>query len=366
MENESLRRLVAAARRGDVDAFGCLAEEFRPRLRLVVQRMLGDADEADDLVQETLLRAYVGLTQLRDPDRFGAWLVGIGLNLARMTLRRRVAGERALARVGVGAAPHVEAETLATVRDALDVLPAGERDAVVLYYVDGLACDEIAEVLGSSPGAVRVRLHRARARLRAELAPLAPLEATAERKEETTMMEMRLADVLVRLDEGEKVVADQRIVLLEDEECGRVLPIWIGAAEGNALAVKLHGEATPRPMTSDLLAQLVQLFGARVERVVVTRLHEKTFYASIVLGVDGSTEELDARPSDAMNLALRTTAPIFVAEDVLDDAAVTRDALDAKLEEDAGLGDVELAPGEWRSLSAELVRSFHRPPQSKK
>lgn len=364
MESERLRELVGAAQRGDVDAFGRLAEEYRPRLRLVVQRMLGEADEAEDLVQETLLRAYVGLTQLREADRFGAWLVGIGLNLARMTLRRRVARERALARVAAGPVQYVETEALTLVRDVLEVLPRGERDAVVLYYIDGLACDEIAEVLGSSPGAVRVRLHRARARLRAQLAPLAPHEPT-KREGEEPMIEMRLADVLVRLGDGEKVVADQRIVLLEEGDGGRVLPIWIGAAEGNALAVKLHSEPTFRPMTSDLLAQLVQLFGARVERVAVTRLHEKTFYASITLAVDGRTEELDARPSDALNLALRTAAPILVAADVLEEAAVGRDALDEKLEQEVSWADVELEPGEWRSLSAELVRELHRPPQSK-
>jgi uncharacterized protein len=364
VESERLPKLIAASRRGEIAAFAELAEEYRPRLRLVATRMLGDTDEAEDLVQEALLRGYLGLTQLREADRFGAWLVGIVLNLARMTLRRRAAYERALVRVASAPpAAQEERDTLTLVREAVELLPARERDAVVLHYVDGLACDEIAEVLDSSPGAVRVRLHRARARLRRELAPLAPRKP-ATRPEEKTMIEMRLEDVLVRVDD-EKIVADQRIVLLRDEDGARVLPIWIGAAEGNSLAVKLHSESTPRPMTSDLLAQLVQLFGGRVERVAVTRLHESTFYASITLLVDGRTDELDARPSDALNLAVRTAAPIFVATDVLEEAAVDRDGLQAKLDDLSDWTDAEPPPGEWRSLSVELVHTLHQPPRRK-
>lgn len=365
MESERLRELIAASQRGDIAAFAELVEAYRPRLQLVVARMVGDVAEAEDLVQEALLRAYLGLTQLRDDERFGAWLVGIALNLARMALRRRAAYERALARVAAAPAvaedEHVE---LTRVREAVELLSPRERDTVVLHYVDGLACNEIAAILDSSPGAVRVRLHRARARLREELAPLAPSMPT-ERPKEEPMIEMRLEDVLVRVGDGEKVVADQRIVLLRDHEGARVLPIWIGAAEGNLLAVKLHGETTIRPLTSDLLAQLVQLFGARVERVAVTRLRENTFYASITLAVDGRTEELDARPSDALNLAVRTAAPILVAADVLDEASIDREGLEAKLEKESDRADVELPAGEWRSLSAELVQALHRPPQPK-
>jgi hypothetical protein len=339
----------------DFAAFARLAEPHRPRLQLVATRMLGDAAEAEDLVQEALLRAYLGLTQLRDVERLGAWLVGIVLNLAKMALRRRIAYERALARVGMPA-PHVddEREVLTLVREALRLLPPAERDAVVLHYVDGFSCDEVAAVLGTSPGAIRVRLHRARAQLRDELA--------VTTRKERTMVEMRLEDVLVRIGDDEKIAGEQRIVLLRDDERERVLPIWIGSAEGNSLAVELHGESTPRPMTSDLLAQLVRLFGATVERVTVTRLHENTFYASITLAVDGRTEELDARPSDALNLAVRTAAPILVADDVVDEAALDVEGLAAKFDDVAQSAGTELPPGEWRSLSAELVRALHAPP----
>jgi uncharacterized protein len=367
VESERQTELIVAARTGDTTAFAELAERYRPRLRLVATRMVGDRDEAEDVVQEALLHAYLGLTQLRDPARFGGWLGAIVLNVARMTLRRRGAYQRALTRASVDVTRAAEdVETIARVRESIELLPEHEREVVVLHYVDGLSCEEIGALLERSPGAVRVRLHRARARLRAELAPFAFAERQRER-EEREMVEMKVDDVLVRVADDNEVVEDQRIVLLRETDGNRVLPIWIGAAEGNALAFRLRDEPSLRPVTSDLLAQVVRLVGARVEGVAVTRLHEKTFYASIRLAVDGRTEELDARPSDALNLAIRTSAPISVAEDVLDDAdagAMTADTVQEEVaKKERELGAEPSRPGEWRSLSAELLRVLHRPPR---
>jgi RNA polymerase sigma-70 factor (ECF subfamily) len=335
VESERVRELILASHRGDTRAFAELVDGHRDRLHLLVTRLLGDGGEAEDVVQEAMLRAYLGLSQLRDPSRFGAWLVGIALNLARMTLRRRAAYERALARVTSSRLPDdPEDGDLQLVREAIDLLPPSERSVVALHYLEDLSCEQIAVLLGRSPGAVRVRLHRARARLREELAPLAP--GVHDESKEETMIDVRVEDVLVRVaaDDANKVVGDQRIVLLRETIGERVLPIWIGAAEGNALAFRLRGESPIRPLTSDLLAELVRLFGS---------------------------EELDARPSDALNLAVRTTAPIVVGIDVLDEAAVPADQLEAKIDEEQDC--VEVEPGEWRSLSAELLHALHRPPR---
>lgn len=114
-----------------------------------------------------------------------------------------------------------------------------------MHYIDGLSCQEIAALLGSSPGAIRVRLHRARQQLREQLAAYAP---PVKPKEEIRMIEMRLEDVIVRVAEDDpmKVANDQRIVLLKESDGDRLLPIWIGAAEGNSLALRMTGETTPR------------------------------------------------------------------------------------------------------------------------
>jgi bifunctional DNase/RNase len=175
------------------------------------------------------------------------------------------------------------------------------------------------------------------------------------------MIEMRLEDVIVRVadDDPMKVVADQRIVLLKEAAGDRMLPIWIGGAEGNSLALRLTGETTPRPVTSDVMVELLRVTGARVERVAVTSLHEKTFYAVIAVAVDGRVDELDARPSDALNLAVRVGAPVFVDDGVLEQGAMPAGDLRARLDAEADKADHELPPGEWRSLSAELLQSLY-------
>jgi len=348
--------LVTAALAGDPAAFAALVEGNRARVETVVERMVGE--EAEDLVQEALLRAYLGLSQLRDPARFGAWLCGIAVNLAKMRLRRRALEARLFVEPASDGG-FEERELLQLVRDAVDVLPPGQRDAVLMHYIDGLSCEEVAVLLGSSSGAIRVRLHRARQQLREQLATLAPPPTP---KEEIRMIEMRLEDVIVRVAEDDpmKVVADQRIVLLKEADGDRLLPIWIGAAEGNSLALRLTGETTPRPVTSDVMVKLLRMTGARVERVAVTSLREKTFYAVIAVAANGGVDELDARPSDALNLAVRVGAPIFVADDVLEQGAMPAGDLHARLDADAAEADHELPPGEWRSLSAELLQSLYR------
>jgi RNA polymerase sigma factor (sigma-70 family) len=347
--------LVAAALGGDPAAFATLVDRNRSRVDAVVRRMVGE--EAEDIVQEALLRAYLGLSQLRDPQRFGAWLCGIAVNLAKMRLRRRALERRLVPeRTFDGGAD--ERELLEVVREAVEILPPGQRDVVLMHYVDGLSCEEIASLLGSSPGAVRVRLHRARRQLREELAPLA---TTPSPKEEIIMIEMTLEDVIVRVAEDDplKVVSDQRIVLLKETDGERRLPIWIGAPEGNSLALRLTGETTPRPVTSDVMAELLRVTGARVDRVAVTSLREKTFYAVIAIAVDGHVEEVDARPSDALNVAVRVAAPVFVDDSVLEESAISAGDLADRLDEETCKAEQEVPPGEWRSLSAELLKSLY-------
>ena len=110
------------------------------------------------------------------------------------------------------------------------------------------------------------------------------------------------------------------VLLRSEEESSRVLPIWIGLYEANAIALKLEGVETPRPMTHDLAVGLLETLDARMIKVVVNDLEDNTFYAQIVLELGGEERTLDSRPSDAIALALRTQAPIFVAESVLDRA----------------------------------------------
>ena len=115
-------------------------------------------------------------------------------------------------------------------------------------------------------------------------------------------------------------ITNMPIVILKDKDGDRKLPIWVGIFEANAIALQIENIATPRPMTHDLLKNIIKDLDGRVERVVVCDLKENTFYAIIYLTVRGESVAIDARPSDAIALALRTRAPILVDETVIENA----------------------------------------------
>lgn len=133
------------------------------------------------------------------------------------------------------------------------------------------------------------------------------------------------------------------IVILRDEESQRFLPIWIGVFEANAIALRLEGVEPPRPMTHDLLRNSLATLGAEVQKVVINELRDTTFYALIHLQRNGEALTLDARPSDAIALAVRVEAPIFAMHSVLESAQAS-DVPDASDEERLKKWLEELSP----------------------
>jgi bifunctional DNase/RNase len=117
-------------------------------------------------------------------------------------------------------------------------------------------------------------------------------------------------------------ITNTPIVILRDKDGQKVLPIWVGIFEANAIALQIENISTPRPMTHDLLRNVIHDLKAEVKKIVVCDLQENTFYALIYLALNGNgdTVAIDARPSDAIALALRTKAPIFVEDTVIDHA----------------------------------------------
>ena len=130
------------------------------------------------------------------------------------------------------------------------------------------------------------------------------------------MIEMNLVGVRVELP------TNQPIVLLKEKEGERFLPIWIGAMEATAIAFALQGIVTARPMTHDLMKNLLEEIGAQVERIVITELRDGTFYAVIQMQSNGSSVEVSSRPSDAIALAVRVNVPVFANEEVLTEASI--------------------------------------------
>jgi bifunctional DNase/RNase len=130
------------------------------------------------------------------------------------------------------------------------------------------------------------------------------------------MVELSLVGVRVELP------SNQPIVLLKEAQGDRYLPIWIGAVEATAIAFALQGIQTPRPMTHDLLRDILTETDVQVERVLISELVDQTFFAVIRMSSDGKSAEVSSRPSDAIALAVRTGAPIFANEEVLDQAGI--------------------------------------------
>ncbi|MDH5695120.1 MAG: bifunctional nuclease family protein [Dehalococcoidia bacterium] len=162
------------------------------------------------------------------------------------------------------------------------------------------------------------------------------------------MIEMTIDSIRVSL------MNYQRVVILKEKMADRYLPIWIGPAEADAIAVKLQDVTVPRPLTHDLLRSVIDALGATINSIIVSELKNDTFFAKIVLNVDGGQMELDSRPSDALALAVRAEVPIYAEEVVLDKAGILLDKETGKPISQAGEGAE--AGGEGKKVSEEEMK----------
>ena len=334
--------LVAMTRSGDREAFGALVERHQPMARRVAFRAVGHEDIAAELANEAMLQAYLSLGGLRDASLFQSWLHGIVLNVCRGHIRERQRAPLSYEEVMGGVrnegmpftadepAPHevVESQELhRVVLHAVESLPPKARVATLLFYYDQLSVREVAATLGMSVSAVKNRLHDARTSLREALLPLysGPGGVTTnEKKEARVMIEVKIADVVEQKREDEDTGDSWpvHVVLLVDEQGRRMLPIWLGVAEGRAIAVGLKEVELPRPLTFTFVANLLEATDVQVEEVRIESLKKDTFYAVVKLRNGESVVEVDARPSDAMALALYTAKPIYANKELLDQSGI--------------------------------------------
>lgn len=323
--------LIERARSGDKDAFGALIERYHAMVCRITARMVSGSPElAHDLAQEALLEAYLSLRHLRNPARFGSWLYGITLNVCRSYFRERRMRFTSLEALSGGLwhdrlrypdpAPDPqevveERELHARMIEAVNELSARNRAVVLMHYYDGLTVREIAALLGITVAAVKGRLHKSRREMHATLARTLVAVSTPglQTRSGTMAVQVSVYDVVVDSKDQEP----NYIVLLLDEVAQRVLPIWIGPWEGTSIAVMLHSSEPPRPLTYEFIRRLLDAAGARLEEVRVEAMREDVFYAAAALNIDGQRQEIDARPSDAIALAVKMGSPIYVAEEVL-------------------------------------------------
>jgi hypothetical protein len=280
-------------------------------------RVLGSAELARDAAQEAAIAAMTDLGRLRSPERFGAWFCGITLNVARRWLRQLRAELPGLPAEAVCPAPGPAelaeaAETSARVRDAIGALPNGQRDAVRLFYLQGLSHSEVAGELGVSVGAVKSRLHQARAALAPRLAQVIDIPKEKSMPQTSAVEWVDASVTEIRRSEGQDLLERKYIMILAERDGDRRLPMWIGPVEASALAMAMESAETPRPFTYKLAAGLVDAAGSAIAEVRITSLISQVFYAAVIVQGPGGPREVDSRPSDAVNLALVTGAPIRI------------------------------------------------------
>jgi RNA polymerase sigma factor (sigma-70 family) len=361
--------LVARAAGGDREAFAEAVGRHTSLLRALCQRMLGDHGLADDAVQEAILHAFLSLDRLREPPRFGAWLAGIGLNICRRWLRAKAStgalslddllgGQRVrepIDSLRLDPAWVAEEHELATrIRRAVQALPTGQRTTIVLFYLSGLSHAEIAAALGIPTGAVKTRLHKARANLRRELwslwEELHPMSAETGHDTSVDYVDARVIDVRRVLPDERYAVARNVVLLQEADGDQRILGVWVGSVESEAILILLSGVETERPLTFAFTNRLLQASGAVVREVRVNRLAGETFWAeTVVQTAAGEERVIDARPSDAIALALEAKAPIRIANVIMDEAShspARGDSDSVAVDGKRVLGKVEL----WREM----------------
>jgi RNA polymerase sigma factor (sigma-70 family) len=339
--------LVRTALAGAREPFAELVRRHQRTATALAARVLGSDDLARDAVQEAVVTAMTGLDRLRSADRFGSWFCGIALNVSRRWMRqmraerpdpdpgRAYGGNGGTAGVSTGAGPDELAELAdlaGRVRAAIAGLADGQRDAVFLFYLQGLSHREVAAELGVSVGAVKSRLHQARAALAPRLTPLVDIQEETAVTATTSPPEWiaaRVADV--RRADGDPATR-MHVMVLELADGRGQLPIWIGPAEAAALALTLEAVETPRPMTYQMAASLLAAAGARVTEARITRLEGGTYYAVVLVDGLAGPGEVDARPSDAVILAAVADAPIRVG---------ARMFAEASAEPEAGVGIVD-------------------------
>jgi len=385
-DNDIVRRVL----QGEKAAFGDLIDRHRSETLAFAARVLNRLD-AEDVVQEAFLAAFLSLHKLRDHERFRSWLLGITANLCRYRLRLLregyshdfIGGEAVPGFVLADHEPSPELiyqikEIHQMLRGAIQALSEEQRETVALHYVRGLTISEIAILSGSPTGTVKARLHRARAALRKAL--LAEIEGAGHQPFEggPNMIEVYVHDIAVRAPKDEHVEwpasgADYnrlgflRVLLLKEASGDRVLPIWVGPMEGDLIAMQLEHIEMPRPTTFDLTANLLRAGNIQIEKVAVTALRDRTYFATMWIRAGGTVHEVDARPSDAIALALRADVPIFVTPETF--AAANLISADRQFEqlqeqtsqaEKDGLSEPDQKPMEWRSFRSLKHENFEK------
>jgi RNA polymerase sigma-70 factor (ECF subfamily) len=324
--------LIASVLAGEREAFDILLARYSSSVLRLCTALLGNPFEAQDIAQEAALQAFLGLARLQEPARFAAWFHAIAANLARSALRRRrehslsrLSDDATLQVVWIDAPPPLEEyqmlrEIHETILLALADLSLVNRQAVIGYYLQGYSYEELAELLGVPISTVKGRLFQGRKLLKTLLRPLADtlLYPSGKQRKVQNMTTNDLVEL--QIDSVRTLLLTrQHLVILRDPQTERGLPIRLTASEVDALVVALRAsrEANELLFPQNLSQRLLESFGAQLQRVVINALTGQTLYATLWIRRGTQTYEVDVRLSEALALAVRMDAPLFITRSLL-------------------------------------------------
>ena len=378
---DELRSLVARAQTGDLDAYARIVRQFQDMACGYAYSFLGDFHLAEDVAQEAFVEAYRDLPKLREPAAFPAWFRRIVFkHCDRLTRGKRVPTTPLEAIGGIPAghpAPDSaieKRELTGKVLDAIKALPPNERVVTTLFYINGYSHKDISRFTSRPVGTIKRCLHDARRRLRKELIAMVEDELKRSRPgpEFTDRVVRKISRIQVWL--GDEVWRDflagksqmgGRLLLTDSKQ--RSFIIVIGIPETQAIQPWLSGKGSPDALDiHTALVRALHEFGGEIKEVTIGEFNMGLFYATVKLQDGGCTAEVECRPSDALNLAARCNAPVFVSEQVAQQCMLKRK--DGKPMSPAGawrnLRHTRMhSPRSFRDI-AEVLQELERNPES--
>ena len=333
MNQKTDAEFVALARGGDKTAFSHLIKRHQTLVLRLAQKMMSRRDIAQELMQEAFLQAYLSLDRLRDEEKFQSWLCGIAINVCRSHIRHQkinfLSFEEIMGGVKIDGdifrsdSPSPmkvvqEQELYNLMLEAVNTLSPKNRTTVLLFYFEQLTINEISALLNTSTTAIKGRLRKARKQLRSKLLPLyLENSSTITSNQDPNMIEVTVADLI-----SPNAVCQSCVVILWDETNRQILPIFVGADSGMTIAHILNQTSIARPMTLQFMSNMLQAAEVNLKSVVVEALEKDIYYAVACLDCNGKVQKVDARPSDAIALALLMDSSIYVNEAVMKEAGV--------------------------------------------
>jgi RNA polymerase sigma-70 factor (ECF subfamily) len=319
---DSLKEIVEKAEAGDLAAFGRLISQYQDAVYGVGVAILGNFHDAQDVAQEVFVQAWRELNSLRDPEKFPGWLCRIARNRCLDLLRKRPektpahAAADPVASSSTDPRPLLEAsERRDAVLQAIGRLSEPLRVPTTLFYINGYSERDVSRMMERPLGTIKRRLHDARKQLRKELMNMVESELKDSRPgpQLADHVLRRIRQVRVRVSRGQA-----QFLMLTDSR-GRSFPIIIGAYEARALQPWLAGAASAEAMDiHTACVRALRKFRCQVAKVTVSELKMATFYALLKVKSPEGVAEIDCRPSDALNFAVRAKAPIFAENSVVE------------------------------------------------